>query len=80
MKLFLVKIFFIRHATSYKMQFFRLQWGEHPIECSCQKRQCLLAKFMKSPDLFTPSSGRAGSAEPHRDGSAHANAPLKMTS
>ena len=80
MKLFLVKKNFIRPATSYKMQFFRLQWGEHPIECSCQKRQCLFGKIYEVTRFFTPLSGRAGSAEPHRDGSAHANASLKMTS
>jgi hypothetical protein len=52
MELFLVKIFFIRPATSYKMQFFRLQWGEHPIECCCQKRQCLSGEFYSKSELL----------------------------
>jgi hypothetical protein len=37
------------------MQFFRLQWGEHPIERGCQKRQCLFSKnFIANSILLNP--------------------------
>jgi hypothetical protein len=58
MELFLVKTFFIRPATTYKMQFFHLQWGEHPIEGNCQKRQCLFGKFYRKPDFLKSMQDR----------------------
>jgi hypothetical protein len=58
------------------MQFGRLLWGEHPIERSCQKRQCLFGKIYEITRSFY--SRRLGGLEmPNRivirDDYAHAN-------
>jgi hypothetical protein len=41
------------------MQFFRLQWGEHPIERGCQNRQCFMEKSHRKPDFFKSLQNRS---------------------